>query len=126
MKQFKKTKSAKILLEYFEQTKEATTVVKLVELFHQQMNKTTIYRTLEQLEAVDILHSFIGKNGRKWYAKSRKGASSFIPDLHPHFQCKKCGKTTCLNVEVSIPSIQNYHVNSMELLLVGQCPDCQS
>ncbi|NRA93639.1 MAG: transcriptional repressor, partial [Psychroserpens sp.] len=65
----RKTKSVKMLLEIFESTKSALSVVDLVEQLKSEMNKTTVYRILERLENEGVLHSFNGINGLKWYAK---------------------------------------------------------
>ena len=120
----RKTKSVKKLLMAFEQIKSAISVVELVELFQEEMNKTTVYRILERLENEGTLHSFTGKKGLKWYAKSMENASSKHHATHPHFQCRICGKTSCLPIDISIPSIPNYNIDSAELLLIGQCEDC--
>ena len=121
----RKTKSVRTLLRVFEKTNNAIAVVDLVERLHEEMNKTTVYRVLERMEGEGILHSFIGKNGLKWYAKC-KSSSSGHPSPHPHFQCRNCGKTACLPIDVAIPSIPNYNIDSAELLLIGQCESCIS
>lgn len=122
----RKTKSVKTLLKIFEQTNNAISVVILVERLHRKMNKTTVYRVLERLENEGILHSFTGKDGLKWYAKYNGCSSSNHMDLHPHFQCRDCGKTACLAIDILIPSVSNYRIDSAELLLIGQCEDCLS
>ena len=85
------------------------------------MNKTTVYRILERFENEEILHSFRGKDGLKYYIKSKKHSSA-----HPHFQCRDCGKTECLHVNVPIPSVADYKIDTVDLLLIGQCKDCRS
>ncbi len=121
----RKTKSVKAVLETFEQSNNAISVVDLVKQFHQKMNKTTVYRILEKLEEDGLLHSFIGKDGLKWYSKCRAECTpESHSDTHPHFQCRDCGKVKCLNFEVPIPSLDNYQIDSAELLLIGQCEDC--
>lgn len=122
----RKTKSVKILLSIFEQSKTAFSVKELIERVHQLMNKTTVYRILDRLEDAGILHSFIGKDGLKWYALCHGCSQLNHQDAHPHFQCKKCGKTECLSLEFSTPSIPNYKIDSFELLLIGTCRACLS
>jgi Fur family ferric uptake transcriptional regulator len=65
----RKTKSVKLLVDEFEKHSTAISVITLIERLHLKMNKTTIYRVLDKLEDDGFLHSFLGKNGHKWYAK---------------------------------------------------------
>lgn len=122
----RKTKSVKIVLEAFQVSERALSVVELVKRFEQQMNKTTVYRILERLEEEGVLHSFKGKAGLRWFAKCKHDASAVHSDDHPHFQCQDCGKSECLSGDVSIPTIANHTVHSASLLLVGQCENCIS
>ena len=122
----RKTKSVKKLLNVFEQTNDALSVVELVERFQLDMNKTTVYRALERLEEEGILHSFMGKDGLKWYAKDNGSSLSHAKDTHPHFQCSECGKIECLAFHIKIPSLPNRKIDFAEFLLVGQCEECIS
>ena len=122
----RKTKSVKTLLNEFEQTQTAISTLELVERFHHQMNKSTVYRILERLEDDGILHSFTGQDGLTWYALCTNDGSSHSRhlDTHPHFQCRECGKTECLPINIPIPEITKHSVESVSLLLVGKCADC--
>lgn len=126
MKVMRKTKSVKILLEAFGNSRNALPVVDLVRQFQNSMNKTTVYRILDRLEDQGLLHSFVGKDGLKWVARCQGNVQSNNLNGHPHFQCKQCGKTECLTIEVSIPSVPNHRIDSTNLLLIGQCEDCLS
>ena len=122
----RKTKSVKLLLDLFDQKKNAISVVDLVKMFSNEMNKTTVYRILQRLEESGILHSFIDKDGLKRYAKGDQRTESFNnQQIHPHFLCEDCGISTCLPLKVSAPSIPNYIIKSSEQLYLGQCKDCQ-
>lgn len=122
----RKTKSVKSLLELFEQTNEALSAIDLVERYKSKMNKTTVYRILDRLEDEGIIHSFKGKDGLQWYAMCKGCTASHHADLHPHFQCRNCGKTECLDLVLSVPSVPQHKIDSAELLLLGQCEDCLS
>lgn len=121
----RKTKSVERLLNIFEQVENALSIVELVNQLQSKMNRSTVYRILKRLEDEGQLHSFIGKDGLKWYARCQKFHSSHN-DLHPHFQCSNCGKTECLPVDFSIPSFPNYKIESAQLLMVGRCEECLS
>jgi Fur family ferric uptake transcriptional regulator len=120
----RKTKSVKILLDEFEKDSSAISAITLIDRLHLKMNKTTIYRVLEKLEDDGFLHSFLGKNGHKWYAKCSGCSSTEHHDVHPHFQCSDCGKVDCLSTDVLIPTIPNRKVDVSQILLQGKCEEC--
>ena len=120
----RKTKAVKTLLSLFENGVKAILAVDLIEQLKDEMNKTTVYRALERLEGEGILHSFVGKNGLKWYAKCSGCSSANHNDVHPHFQCKECNKVTCLSVDITIPQISDYKIESATVFLTGVCKDC--
>ena len=124
----RKTKAVETLLSAFTEQEVALSTVALVERFQDHMNRSTVYRILERLEDEGILHSFTGRDGLTWYALGNKNllSSEANLDTHPHFQCKDCGKTECLPMSVSIPDVSKHTVESISLLLVGQCFDCAS
>ena len=122
----RKTKTVKLVLDLFESTNNAISVVDLVSVFKSKMNKTTVYRILDRLEKSGILHSFIDKSGLKRYAKGgQQSSSSKTSTIHPHFLCDECGVSSCLPIKIPTPSIPNYTINSSEHLYIGQCGDCQ-
>ncbi len=124
MSVLRKTKSVKIVLDAFDQSVYAIAVIELVKQLHQKMNKTTVYRILERLDEAGVLHSFIDKDGLKWYAKCNNCEVGHHYDSHPHFQCNNCGKIECLTFEVRVPKLNKRRIDSADLLLVGQCENC--
>lgn len=122
----RKTNSVKAVLRIFEDTSNALSVKELVGKLNGEMNKVTVYRILQRLEDDGMMHSFIGKDGLRWFARCKECAPSGHSDAHPHFQCRVCGKTECLNFEIYFPEIPNYQVDKAEILLIGQCEDCLS
>jgi Fur family ferric uptake transcriptional regulator len=123
----RKTKSVELVLKEFNQTKGAISIVELVDKFNKKMNKTTVYRILDRLEKSAVLHSFIDKDGLKRYAKGQRNSkSSNAFSTHPHFLCEDCGISSCISIDITIPSIPEYTIKSAEHLLIGQCKDCLS
>ncbi len=120
----RKTKSVVDLLSEFEKDSGAISASELVSRLSNKYNKTTIYRVLDKLEDDGVLHSFLGKNGSKWYAKCNDCSVSEHFDVHPHFQCVSCGKVDCLTVEVDIPKIPNRLVMNSQVLIQGKCESC--
>jgi len=90
----------------------------------ERLNKTTVYRVLDKLEDDGVLHSFLGNNGIKWYAKCHGCSVSGHIDVHPHFQCLKCGKVDCLALDIKIPNIPSRKVISSHILIHGNCETC--
>ncbi|APY09870.1 transcriptional regulator [Seonamhaeicola sp. S2-3] len=120
----RKTQSLEVLLAEFENDSGAISATELVKRLSSQFNKTTIYRVLDRLEDDGVLHSFLGKNGIKWYAKCHGCTKSGHIDVHPHFQCISCGKVDCLDINVSIPELQNREVVATQILIQGKCETC--
>ena len=118
------TKSLRIIVDRFEDTDEALTVVALIEEFKGAMNRSTVYRILARLEEKGVLTSFTGKGGLKWYAKSQKILGQTIHSIKPHFQCEDCGKTERLPIKVSVPNLEKYQVNTASYLIMGSCGNC--
>lgn len=119
----RKTKTVDVLLKEFTIT-EAISAKKLIENIGSKFNKTTIYRVLDKLEDDGVLHSFLGKNGLKWYAKCNSCSAHNHNDFHPHFQCLDCGKVECLSVNVTLPNIPNRKIEVSQLLIQGKCEEC--
>ena len=121
----RKTKTVELLLKAFNQNSDAISVVELVSKFNGKMNKTTVYRILDRLEESGILHSFTDQDGLKRYAKGKQdNEESNNLNMHPHFLCQDCGISSCLPINISIPPIPDYKIQSSEHLLIGQCKDC--
>ncbi|MEP1985636.1 MAG: transcriptional regulator, partial [Maribacter dokdonensis] len=83
----RKTKAVEVLLNEFSTGSIAISAKSLIEQLGDTFNKTTIYRVLDKLEDDGVLHSFLGKDGLKWYAKCNGCTSKEHKDVHPHFQC---------------------------------------
>ena len=111
----RKTKAVEVLINTFNSSDEAISAKKLIEQLGTMFNKTTIYRVLDKLEDDGVLHSFLGKDGLKWYAKCTGCSATEHKDLHPHFQCLSCGKVDCLTVSVTLPKIPNRTIEISQL-----------
>ena len=106
----RKTKSVEALLTEFNNNEGAISAIELIKRLDSKFNKTTIYRVLDKLEEDGVLHSFLDKNGNRWYAKCSNCNHSKHFDKHPHFQCLSCGKIDCVQIDVHIPNIPNREI----------------
>ena len=118
------TKSVKVLLNEFEKCGGAISAIDLITRLNSKLNKTTVYRVLEKLEDDGILHSFLNKNGIKWYAKCKDCSKSKHTDVHPHFECLNCGKMDCLNDLFIVPKVPNRKIIHDQILIQGHCELC--
>lgn len=87
-------------------------------------DKVTIYRTLESLHGVGLVHkAFIDKRARHFELSHNCTESQ----CHPHFTCTNCGKTTCLK-GVTLPMAKSPHkgfvIHRQQVRLEGLCPEC--
>ena len=87
-------------------------------------DKVTIYRTLESLLKVGLVHkAFIEK--RAWHYELAHNCTE--SQCHPHFICTSCGKTHCLT-EISLPMAKSPHkgfiIQRQQVRLEGLCPIC--
>ena len=87
-------------------------------------DKVTIYRTLESLLGVGLVHKvFIDKRARHFELSHNCTESQ----CHPHFTCTNCGETTCLT-GISLPMAKSPHkgfiIHRQQVRLEGLCPSC--
>ena len=90
----------------------------------ERFDKVTIYRTLESLLGVGLVHKvFIDK--RAWHFELAHNCTE--SQCHPHFTCTSCGDTTCLT-GVTLPMAKSPHkgfvIRRQQVRLEGLCPTC--
>jgi len=87
-------------------------------------DKVTIYRTLESLLDVGLVHKVFMDKRARHYELSHDCTES---QCHPHFTCTKCGNTTCLK-GVTLPMAKSPHkgfiIRRQQVRLEGLCPAC--
>ena len=89
-------------------------------------NRTTFYRNLKIFEDKRLIHQINDGVGVAKYAISDENAKDkYGTDLHMHFYCTKCGKTSCLPNKISEDILpDDYEVNDLNLVLKGVCKNC--
>lgn len=120
------TKSVELLLKEFEKGGGSYSALDLVKRFESKINKATVYRVLDKLEDDGVLHSFIGMNAVRWYAKCVGCSVDKHVDYHPHFQCVLCGAADCLPIKVNVQDIPNRKIFFTQTLIYGECEKCIS
>lgn len=87
-------------------------------------DKVTIYRTLESLLKVGLVHNaFVDKRARHFELAHHCTEHQ----CHPHFTCTSCGDTHCLT-EISVPMAKSppkgFIIHRQQVRLEGLCPAC--
>lgn len=88
-----------------------------------QINRVSLYRALDWLEAAGVANHLIGSDGIRRYLWQEREQQH---DHHAHFQCQQCGSTECLedmpvNQDLVPPG---YQVSTMSLIIHGTCASC--
>ena len=87
-------------------------------------DNVTIYRTLESLLRVGLVHkAFMDK--RAWHFELAHNCTEH--QCHPHFKCTNCGNIHCL-MGMSLPMAKSpykgFVINRQQVRLEGLCPAC--
>ena len=89
-----------------------------------RFDKVTIYRTLESLLGVGLVHKAFIDNRARHFELAHNCTEH---QCHPHFTCTSCGNTTCLT-EISMPMAKSpykgFVINRQQVRLEGLCPTC--
>jgi len=90
-------------------------------------NRTTFYRNLKTFEDKGLIHQINDGTGEAKFAISDENAKGNCGiDLHMHFYCTRCRKTTCLPNRISEENLPgDYEVNNVNLVLKGVCERCR-
>jgi Fur family ferric uptake transcriptional regulator len=89
-----------------------------------RFDKVTIYRTLESLLSVGLIHKvFMDKRARHF----ELAHNCTEHQCHPHFTCTSCGDTHCLT-GILLPMAKSPHkgfvIRRQQVRLEGLCPAC--
>lgn len=87
-----------------------------------EVDRVTLYRTLEWLVEQHLAHRVADADGVRRYGPSLPRDEH----RHPHFHCKRCGLTTCLeqvhNPPIKLPG--GFESGDVEILVKGLCKTC--
>lgn len=87
-------------------------------------NKVTIYRTLESLASVGLVHRAFMQE-RAWHFELAHHCTA--RQCHPHFTCSNCGTTHCLkgfSMPMAPRSYKGFIIQHQQVRLEGLCPAC--
>ena len=87
----------------------------------QTIDKSSIFRTLTLFSNQHVVHQVEDR-----YELCMSDDYETDRDMHAHFYCEQCQRTTCLP-EVDIPEIhlpKGYKLSNVNFMLKGICPEC--
>ena len=92
----------------------------------QTIDKSRIFRTLTLFSNQHVVHQMEDGNDIVRYELCMSNDDETDSDMHAHFYCEQCQRTTCLP-EVDIPEIhlpEGYKLSNVNFMLKGICPEC--
>jgi Fur family transcriptional regulator, ferric uptake regulator len=122
---YRLTPQRQLVLEAVEELGHATPegVLSAVRQKARGVNMSTIYRTLELLEDLDLVsHAHLGHGAPTYHATSSPG--------HAHLVCRACGQVTEVPPEVVEPLVASlresyaFQVDVRHLTIFGDCAKC--
>ena len=115
------------VLKLFLQKKNALSHADIEKSVGKELDRVTIYRTLQAFVEKGLIHSIPTANNSILYALCKDECYEHRHlDNHAHFICDDCGNTFCLE-EVVIPKVKvpkNYTVKHRDFIMNGLCADC--
>lgn len=100
---------------------------KEIEASLENPDRITVYRTLKTFEQKGLVHQVMDGTGVTKYAVCIDDCDDHQHhDEHAHFRCDRCGKTTCLDGSITLPTDipSGYKVKNAHLVIEGNCADC--
>ena len=121
----KSTKSRKSILDILESSDEPLTAEDIYkQLINEGINLSTVYRTLQSLNELDIINKEIDKAGKALYM--------ILKENHKHvLVCTKCGKKIYLkscpydNINKELEKTTGFKVEDHNIEIYGLCETCK-
>jgi Fur family ferric uptake transcriptional regulator len=121
----KSTRSRKLILEVIEKATLPMTAEDIYkQVLDEGINLSTVYRTLQSLNELDIINKELDKDGKALYM--------MLKEDHKHvLVCTKCGKKIYLkecpynNVNKKIEEATGFRVEDHNIEIYGLCEDCK-
>lgn len=122
------TEPRKKILALFLETKDALAHGR-IEKDAVDLDRVTIYRTLQAFVEKGIIHTIPSDNNTVKYALCKEECGQgHHHHNHVHFQCTQCSRTICID-HVGVPPIKlplKYVAENTEVLIKGKCDKCSN
>ncbi len=97
----------------------------IMEMLRLKLDRASVYRILNAFVEAGIIHmAYVDVRHRVYELPDKCGGQK----CHPHFSCRGCGKTTCLEdfrVYFKGALAKGFVVERQKVLIEGLCPDCR-
>lgn len=121
------TSHRKAILEKFLIGNVALSHTDVEQALTEEIDRVTIYRSLNTFVEKGVLHKIIDHDGITKYALCRDDChENNHQHNHIHFKCVQCEEIVCLE-NVTIPNVKlpsNYIIHEANLLVSGICDQC--
>jgi Fur family transcriptional regulator, ferric uptake regulator len=125
------TETRRYVLNMFLNTNKAISHADIEKHAADQLDRVTVYRTLQAFLEKRIIHTIPTNDNRILYAlcnhEGEEHGHEHV-DKHVHFICSVCNNTQCLD-SVSIPEVNlppQFVVSSSQMLIKGICDSCNA
>ena len=122
------TESRRVILRLFLDSQKGAVRHSDIEKNTPNLDRVTIYRTLQSFSEKGIIHTIPSADGALRYALCHSGCEEgHHHDDHVHFVCSQCSHTQCLDA-VQVPALQlpaGYVAHQIEMVVTGTCNQCQ-
>jgi len=90
------------------------------------VDKATIYRNIKSLLKKEIIREIKNRDGIGFYEINCK----IHNPIHPHFECKICGKIYCLKAlsaedVISLSNYTDFKIENIKIKFEGICNECK-
>lgn len=113
---YKMTEPRKRIVEWIFNKKGIFSVSEVLKSLS-DMDKVSIYRNIEILTALDIIHPALTVHGEQHYELHEK-------KHHHHMVCMECEKTACVDCTFKEKVVRGFTDIHHSLSLTGLCTDC--
>jgi len=120
----RKTTAKETILELLARSPRALSQDAIARKIDLPVNRTTIYRILNQFCEDGLAHRVVAGDGKQYFTLCGDCGGKRLPRHHFHFLCTQCGSLECLEQAVQFSLPQGYALEQMNCLLMGICAEC--
>ena len=122
---FKVTKGRAEVLALFFKADRPLSQKEIMEMLRLDLDRASVYRILDAFTQAGLIHmAYVDGRHRVYELPGKCGAHS----CHPHFSCRGCGMTACLEDfkgRYKVDLADGFVAERQKVLIEGLCPSCK-